>query len=419
MKENLLEVLRQSVLTAYYFGRFFLRHFYQLRGMQTASSLAYTTLLSIVPLITVMFGLFGKIPVLQDVSASIQQFVFTNFVPQFGETVQTYIGNFSDKASQLTITGSMVLVIIAIMLMATIDNAFNRIWFVTNKRNPVSRLLVYWAVLTMGPLLIGIGLASTSYFLSLPVLADVDSTFQIKATLLSWLPFLTTSIAFSLLYILIPNCFVPKRHAVMGGVICAVLFEFAKYGFGIYVRAMPSYENIYGAISVIPLFLIWIYVSWIIVLFGAHFSFCLSSFRLTDEIENRSKGGWDFLDALKVLDDLYQAQQSGKTLTITQLRKKTIQLPHYLLNDMLEHLQRAKWVNQSSAGQWLLSRDMTETSLLDLHQVLPVRLPMKDNELSKDRMAKKLKRLLENQFEPVKQQLAVTIADFLKSDDAD
>ena len=185
---------------------------------------------------------------------------FQVFVPELGWTVQGYIMNFSDKASQLTITGSMILVFIAIMLMATIDNAFNRIWFVRNKRNPVSRLLVYWAVLTMGPLLIGFGLASTSYLLSIPVVIDVESSFNLRAKILSWLPFLTTSVAFTLLYILVPNCRVTKRHALFGGVFCAVLFEFAKYGFGVYVRAMPSYQNIYGAISVVPLFLIWIYV---------------------------------------------------------------------------------------------------------------------------------------------------------------
>ena len=240
MLEKLLLKIRNSLIQTFYFSRFFLRHFYMLRGMQTASSLAYTTLLSIVPLIAVMFGLFGKIAILQDVSASIQTFVFTNFVPHFGETIQGYMQGFSTKASQLTITGSVVLILIALMLMATIDNAFNRIWFVTNKRSPVARLLVYWAVLTMGPLLIGIGLASTSYLLSLSVVAGVDSSLKIKSHLLSWLPFLTTSTAFTLLYILIPNCYVRKYHALIGGVICAILFELAKYGFGIYVRAIGS-----------------------------------------------------------------------------------------------------------------------------------------------------------------------------------
>ncbi len=418
MSENIINIIKTSVIKVFYFSRFFLRHFYALRGMQTASSLAYTTLLSIVPLITVMFGLFGSISVFSDFSEAIQTFVFSNFVPEFGWTIQGYLSDFSDKASKLTITGSMVLVLIAIMLMATIDNTFNRIWIVKKRRNPVARLLVYWSVLTMGPLLIGVGLASTSYLLSLPAVADVDTTWNLKARLLSWLPFVTTSIAFSLLYILIPNCFVSKKHAFIGGFICAILFEFAKYGFGIYVREMPSYENIYGAIAIIPLFLIWIYVSWMIVLFGAHITFCLSSFRLEDEIKHRSKGGWTFLDVLRVLDLLYEAQRKGQTISVTELRKSSISLPHYQMNELLEHLQRIKWVNQSSNGEWLLSKDMKETSLYDLHSVLPVRLPISDYELGQDKLSNKLKVHLANHQKEVAQHLSLSIHDFFKEKSA-
>ena len=415
MSKNIINIARTGLLQVFYFSRYFLHHFYMLRGMQAASSLAYTTLLSIVPFITVMLGLFGKISVLQDVSGSIQDFIFSSFVPQFGWTIQGYIAEFSAKASQLTISGSMVLVVIAIMLMATIDNAFNRIWFVRNKRNPIARLLVYWAVLTMGPLLIGVGLASTSYLLSLPVVAGVDTSFHLKARILSYLPFLTTSVAFTLLYILVPNCFVPKRHALAGGIICAVLFEFAKYGFGIYVRAMPGYENIYGAISVIPLFLIWIYVSWMIVLFGAHITFCLSSFRLQDEIENRSKSGWTFLDVLRVLKALYKAQQEGRTLSIPDLRKNAILLPHHQMNDLLEHLKRYQWVNQSD-GQWLLSRDLKETSLFELHKILPVRLPVTERELGTDHVSNALKLRLADYQKQMEANLSISIAEFITTD---
>jgi membrane protein len=416
MSENIINIIKTSLVKAFYFSRFFLRHFYMLRGMQTASSLAYTSLLSIVPLVTVMFGLFGSISVLQEFSGAIQDFIFSSFVPQFGWTIQGYISGFSTKASQLTISGIGVLVLIAIMLMATIDNAFNRIWIVKNKRNPIARLLVYWGVLTMGPLLIGVGLATTSYFLSLPVVADVDTTFNLKARLLSWLPFLTTSVAFTLVYILIPNCYVSKKHALTGGVISAVLFEFAKYGFGIYVKEMPSYENIYGAVAIIPLFLIWIYVSWVIVLFGAHITFCLSSFRLQDEIEHRSKGGWTYLDALRVLDVLYQAQINGETVSLSKLRKNSILLPHYQMNDLLEHLQRLKWVNLSSNGQWLLSKDMKETSLYDLHTALPVRLPITDYELGYDKLSNNLKTHLANHQQEVAESLSISIHQFFKEE---
>ncbi|MBK31221.1 MAG: hypothetical protein CMF53_03290 [Legionellales bacterium] len=259
---------------------YILRHFYLSNAMQVASSLAFTSLLSLVPLLTVMFGLFGEISVLQNFSTLIQNFIFANFVPEFGQTIEQYIYIFSMKASQLTISGSVFLVLIAMMLLATIDNSFNRIWKIKKKRNPIKRILIYFSLLIVGPLLIGIGLALTSYLLSIPVIADVDTTFNVKTHLLGWLPFLMTSIAFILLYILVPNCYVYKKYAVSAGVICAILFELAKYGFGIYVKEMSGYENIYGALAILPLFLVWIYISWVIILFGAHITFCLSSFYL-------------------------------------------------------------------------------------------------------------------------------------------
>ena len=259
---------------------YILRHFYLSNAMQVASSLAFTSLLSLVPLLTVMFGLFGEISVLQNFSTLIQNFIFANFVPEFGQTIEQYIYIFSMKASQLTISGSVFLVLIAMMLLATIDNSFNRIWKIKKKRNPIKRILIYFSLLIMGPLLIGIGLALTSYLLSIPVIADVDTTFNVKTHLLGWLPFLMTSIAFILLYILVPNCYVYKKYAVSAGVICAILFELAKYGFGIYVKEMSGYENIYGALAILPLFLVWIYISWVIILFGAHITFCLSLFYL-------------------------------------------------------------------------------------------------------------------------------------------
>ena len=259
---------------------YILRHFYLSNAMQVASSLAFTSLLSFVPLLTVMFGLFGEISVLQNFSTLIQNFIFANFVPEFGQTIEQYIYIFSMKASQLTISGSVFLVLIAMMLLATIDNSFNRIWKIKKKRNPIKRILIYFSLLIIGPLLIGIGLALTSYLLSIPVIADVDTTFNVKTHLLGWLPFLMTSIAFILLYILVPNCYVYKKYAVSAGVICAILFELAKYGFGIYVKEMSGYENIYGALAILPLFLVWIYISWVIILFGAHITFCLSLFYL-------------------------------------------------------------------------------------------------------------------------------------------
>ncbi len=276
--ENSIKKLTKFLIIIYSRTLYILRHFYLSNGAEAASALAFETLLSLVPLLTVMFGLFGKIFVLQEFSVMIQNFIFINFVPEFGQTIEQYIHIFSKKASQLTIGGSFILILVALMLLATIDNTFNRIWAIKKKRNPAKRIFIYFLLLFFGPLLIGAGLALTSYLLSVPVIADVDLFFNTRTYLLGWLPFFMTAITFILLYILVPNCNVSSKHAVIAGIICATLFELAKYAFGIYIREMSDLENIYGALAIIPLFFIWIYISWAIILFGAHLTYCLSLF---------------------------------------------------------------------------------------------------------------------------------------------
>jgi len=244
--------------------------------MQSASALAYTTLLSIVPLVGVLFSLFGDLPVFSDISEKIWEFAFANFVPEFGRTVQGYLIEFSLNASHMTHTGIVVLIVIALLMMWGIESAINQVWHVPISRNPVKRFSIYLAVLTLGPVLLGIGLYSTSYLLALPLVRDVDASLLLKARLLTVMPFLTTTLAFSLLYNLLPNRPVNRNHALAGGMFAAVCFEIAKYSFGLYIKAVPTYEIIYGALAIIPMFLVWIYLSWVIVLLGAQVACCLS-----------------------------------------------------------------------------------------------------------------------------------------------
>lgn len=258
------------------FSRLVLRRFIARRGPQAASALAYTTLLSVVPLVGVMFSLFGELPIFNDINEIVEEFVFANFVPEFGRVVQSYLIEFSLNASQMTHTGIVALVVVALLMMREIESAMNHAWDVSKRRNPVVRFLVYLAVLTLGPLLLGIGLYSTSYLLALPVVKSVDTSLMLRARLLTVMPFLTTTLLFTLLYNMVPNCPVNRHHALTGGVFAAVCFEIAKYSFGLYVKAVPTYEIIYGALAVIPMFLVWIYVSWVIVLLGAQVACSLS-----------------------------------------------------------------------------------------------------------------------------------------------
>lgn len=276
------EKIITGAIRLYDFSLLVLRRFIERRGMQSASALAYTTLLSIVPLVGVLFSLFGDLPVFSDISEKIWEFAFANFVPEFGRTLQGYLIEFSLNAAHMTHAGIVALIVIALLLMWGIESAINQVWDVSLGRNPVKRFAIYLAVLTLGPVLLGISLYSTSYLLALPVVRDVDSSLLLKARMLTVMPFLTTTLAFALLYNLLPNRPVNRHDALAGGMFAAVCFEIAKYSFGLYIKAVPTYEVIYGALAIIPMFLVWLYLSWVIVLLGAQVVCCLSEQSGTD-----------------------------------------------------------------------------------------------------------------------------------------
>lgn len=415
---KIIKTVRYALVWFFYFIRFSVRQFYRQRGLQIASSLAYTTLLSLVPLITVMFGFLKGLPVIEKMGGAIQEFIFSNFVPAFGGTVQEYLTAFSQKAANLKVSGTIVLVVIALMLMATIDSAFNHIWHVRNRRKVVARFLVYWAILTLGPLLLGIGLLSTSYLLSLPVLNEMDANLEIKKQFLSWLPFFTTAIAFTLLYMLIPNCHVPARKAFAGGLISAMLFEFAKYGFGIYVKAVPTYQAIYGTIAVIPMFLIWIYTSWVIVILGAHITFCLTAFRLKVEISGAREHPWNLIDVFKIIAILWESQREGRGLPFQALQKRGIKLPHYQINEIMDRLRRKHWVHADANGKWFLSRDLTQATVMDLYEAVPNCMPLADEVISDDKQTRSVRQLLEAHHDKLTATMSVPVASLFEKQEA-
>ncbi len=392
--ESLPRTLYQSLLWLYNFCRFAITQFFEQRGLQIASSLAYATLLSLVPLLTVMFGFLGGLPVFKEIGTEIQTFIFSNFVPSFGVSVQNYLLEFSGEATKLTFTGSVILLLIALMLMATIDNAFNRIWNIKSKRNPIARFLVYWAILTLGPLLIGIGLVSTSYLLSLPVLDGIYASFGIKAKLLRIMPFLTTSMAFTIFYLLIPNCSVPKKYAAISGVFAAILFEMAKFGFGTYVKTVATYEAIYGAIAIIPIFLLWIYLSWVIIILGAHICYCLSNFHMDKNGMQYGRKDWDFVDVYKIIATLWQGQRDGSGLSVTKIKKQGVKLSQDKIVEVLYVLTSEKWVNRSPSGIYLLSRDLSDSTVKDLYDLLPCKFYSNDFLHEEDSIEQSLKDLL-------------------------
>jgi membrane protein len=240
-----------------------------------AAALAYTTLLSLVPFLTVVFTVLKSFAIFNVVSQQIQEFIFNNFVPTSGQIVQNYLQQFIEQSTHLSSIGSLFLVVTAVLLLFTIEESFNKIWQVPKARKLFRAIFLYGGTLILAPLLIGFSLISSAYLLSLPVISYTAEWLKLTKFLLIFAPFLLNTLALTLLYIVVPNCKVPLRCGISGALITAVLFELAKQGFSLYVMWFPTYQLIYGALAVIPIFLVWIYLSWLVVLFGAEVSHAL------------------------------------------------------------------------------------------------------------------------------------------------
>jgi len=363
----------------WHFIRLLGARFIQDQGLPSAASLTYTTLLSLVPLMTVSLAVFSAFPVSDRVAEQIQDFVFANFIPASGEVLQEYFQQFSRKASQLTGAGFVFLVLVALILMANIDRAFNTIWRVKTKRSPLSLFIVYWSILSLGPLLIGVSMAVTSYLVSLPLLSDAAETLGIGGRLLGLMPLLASAVAFTLLYAVVPNRRVPIRHAMAGGVLAAVLVELAKRGFAFYLTHFPAYEAIYGALAAIPIFLVWVYLSWLVTLLGAEFSCCLGIHSDEWSRAENSEDQVGLIQAYRLLHRLWQAQRVGESLSVKLLAAGLRGLSEEHLEELLEELSDAHLVVRTEVGDWVLARDLAEVDLLELYRagsfVLPQSVP--------------------------------------------
>jgi membrane protein len=343
------------------------------RCMQTAGALAYTSIFALVPLTAAVLGILAAFPVFAGWRDRLTVWVFANFVPAAGDTVQGYITEFAANASKATAVGVLVLLFSAVALMMSIEDAFNRIWRVPNARGHASRFVIFWTALTLGPLLLVGALAISSYVIALPFIDAAAAEFSLKTRVISALPFLIVWSSLLAGYMVIPNRSVRFRHALLGSFIGAALFEIAKRGFALYVTR-TSYQQVYGAIAIIPIFIFWIYLSWAIVLFGASLTASLNAFDYRPPGQRLARGQ-EFAGLLRVLGHFAAAHRDGRGLRSETLMAAEPFLTDDLLQRYLGDLHRIGLIQCNEAGEWVVVRDFATVYLLEIYEEGNYRLP--------------------------------------------
>jgi membrane protein len=340
------------------------------RLKQVASSLTFTTLLSLVPLIAIAMASIAAFPAFEGLAVEFKIFLLTTMVPETaGKVITVYMEQFAAAAGRLTAAGTAFLAVTAMMLMLTIENAFNNIWRVTRPRPLVQRLLVYWAVLTLGPLLLGASISLTSWLVSssLGLAREVPALGEL---MLRVVPGILSALAFTLLFVAVPNRRVPWRHALMGGAAAAVGFEVMKRGFAVYVSSVPTHRLIYGAFASIPIFLLWIYLSWLVVLFGALLTASLSA--PLSRRRAQAVPGERVEQALHVLKALCESLRTAAVVNVPGLAH-SLGLEQEEVEEILERLAGAGWVRKAAGEGWLLTRDPDQIRVADVFRLFAYR----------------------------------------------
>jgi membrane protein len=311
------------------FLRFVLRRWADDRCPQIAGSLTYTTLLAIAPMFAVAVAVLSSAPFFEDVMSKIKIWLLLNMAPEIaGKIITVYMAQFAANAARLTWTGLAVVVALAVWLMLIMDRSLNAIWRVRASRPWWISALGYMALLVTGPILIGVSVSVTTYLMSLHM---TGMSAGVHAFFLRAVPVAMSTVAFFLIYRIVPHRRTPWRHALLGGFVAALLFELAKELFRVYTRASPTYGLVYGAFAAVPLFLVWLYLSWMVVLFGAELT-AAAAFWTSGLWRNPHSPGLRFREAVAVTQALLEASPAAVSFKRLQERTK---LPAAELEDTL------------------------------------------------------------------------------------
>lgn len=332
-----------------------------------ASSLTFTTLLSLVPLFTILLTFFSAFPEFSSFYTNAKHVILENMLPETGgRIISVYMEQFAENAARLTTVGIAFLAVTAMLMIFTIDNAFNTIWRVSRQRTIVQRVLVYWAVLTLAPLLMGGSMSMTSWLIGMSV-GHPSQFSTIAIDMLKVVPLLLAILGFAFLFRVVPNRFVPMQHAFIGGAVSAIAFETMNRAFAIYIAHFPTYKLVYGAFASIPIFLLWVYLSWLTVLLGAVLTASMSHWRSKNGIQPLSPEVKLYY-SLCILRQMSESMRSGLPQTLTGLSKELL-LGYDSLEELLEKMAAINLVRRVVGNSWVMIRAPEHIQALELYRL--------------------------------------------------
>ena len=353
--------------------RYLLQRYQDDRCSEIAAALVYMSLFALVPLLTLVYSISTAIPTATDIQAQLQQFLVDNLLPEASQDVANYLTSFSEQAKNLTGVGIAILATTAVLMLRNVERAFNNIWRNNiwrnrENRNVVSSVLLYWAVLSLAPILIGLGIGIKAYLFAAAHAVEGIDVLGVSSALLSLLPFVLGILGVTALYMAVPNCAVPFRHAIFGGLFVAVTFTAAKALFTAAI-ANSSYALIYGAFAAVPIFLLWLYITWTIILLGAIVVHSQASYQTAAQAQRPV-----LLKALDVLYLLWRAQLKGYTLGELQILSDRDVIGDGLDSDSWRHirdsLMAANLITQTLQGHYILSRDLHHVRLIEIKALI-------------------------------------------------
>lgn len=384
------------------------------RCSENAAALTYMSLFALVPLLTVLYTMASAIPTFQGVENQIQDLLFEHLMPETSSDIEEYLNEFSRQAKTLTGPGILFLVITAVLMLRNIEKAFNLIWRARENRSAVSSFLLYWAVLSLAPITIGLALGISTYLSSFAHALEAFDIIGAKAFFLRVTPLLLTTAGFSLLYAAVPNCRVPMKHTLIGGVAAAIAFHVARAVFADLVVG-SSYTFIYGAFAAVPLFLLWIYLSWNIVLMGGILVHSLSAYQNEEQASRPN-----VLKALDVLFLFWQKQQAGSTVREIELLNDKHSIVRGLDSETWRELRdtfiQHKILTQDDSGHYLLSRDLHSIKFWQLKEWINEEQPLEREDFTtQTEWQEKAYRLLREQRHNQREILSMNLVELFTS----